>query len=371
MKKKLSITVLSLFCFLVLMPSCDKDSVTAEDPKTEKPEVPNPENPNPENPDPEVPNPEIPLPGSGENQIEKLITPEQYLELFPYRYGADKFNNWIIDPSKDFYTFDALIKAANQIADVKVVIERKGYFQRITRTQKSTNQTKVIKEDSEFSESWNNEPLIINEVDYADFINTGSLEDSKKELAAFLANISHETTGGWDTAPGGRFSWGLHFLEESTPITYRQEENKDYPPAPGQSYNGRGPIQLSWNYNYGPVSEFLYGDKNILLKNPGNVAKDAVLAFQTAIWFWMTPQAPKPSCHEVMVGKWKPTQKDINAGRKPGFGMTINIINGGLECNKPDSDKTKDRRGFYQRYLTVLNASDPNCECKCDTMHAY
>ncbi|OXA89535.1 hypothetical protein B0A66_14035 [Flavobacterium hercynium] len=356
------------------MSSCDKDSIRVEDPKTEKPEVPNPENPAPENPNPEVPNPEIPLPGSGENQIEKLITPEQFLELFPYRYGADVNNNWIIDPSKDFYTYDALIKAANQIADVKVVIERKGFFKKITRTQKSTNQTKIIKEDPEFSASWNNEPLIKDEVDYAHFINTGSLEDRKKELAAFLANISHETTGGWATAPGGPFSWGLHFREEvgyeNGGLGYRQD-NADFPPAPGQSYHGRGPIQLSWNYNYGQMSEFLYGDKNILLKNPGNVTKDAALAFQTAIWFWMTPQAPKPSCHAVMVGAWKPTQEDITAGRKPGFGMTINIINGGLECRRPDSDKTQDRRGFYQRYLTVLNASDPNCECKCDTMQFY
>lgn len=39
-----------------------------------------------------------------------------------------------------------------------------------------------------------------------------------------------------------------------------------------------------------------------LLNQPDLVAQDAVLAFKTALWFWMTPQFPKPSCHDVMTG---------------------------------------------------------------------
>ena len=42
----------------------------------------------------------------------------------------------------------------------------------------------------------------------------GSLEVRKREVAAFLGNISHETTGGWATAPGGPQAWGLCFREE-------------------------------------------------------------------------------------------------------------------------------------------------------------
>lgn len=30
-----------------------------------------------------------------------------------------------------------------------------------------------------------------------------------RELMAFLAQSSHETTGGWATAPGGPYAWGL------------------------------------------------------------------------------------------------------------------------------------------------------------------
>lgn len=39
-----------------------------------------------------------------------------------------------------------------------------------------------------------------------------------------------------------------------------------------------------------------------LLNNPDLVHTNASVAFQTALWFWMTPQDPKPSCHAVMTG---------------------------------------------------------------------
>jgi len=39
-----------------------------------------------------------------------------------------------------------------------------------------------------------------------------------------------------------------------------------------------------------------------LINNPDIVGKDASVAFRTALWFWMTPQNPKPACHDVMSG---------------------------------------------------------------------
>ncbi len=38
-----------------------------------------------------------------------------------------------------------------------------------------------------------------------------------------------------------------------------------------------------------------------LLNDPDLVHQDASVAFMTALWFWMTPQDPKPSCHAVMT----------------------------------------------------------------------
>ena len=51
-----------------------------------------------------------------------------------------------------------------------------------------------------------------------------------------------------------------------------------------------GPIQLSYNYNYGLFSKEYFGDKMVLLNDPDKVKKDGELAFISALWFWMTPQ---------------------------------------------------------------------------------
>lgn len=79
------------------------------------------------------------------------------------------------------------------------------------------------------------------------FGTTGSPATRKREIAAFLAQISHETTGGWATAPDGPYAWGLCFKEEISPQShYCDSTNTQWPCYPGQSYKGRGPIQLSW-----------------------------------------------------------------------------------------------------------------------------
>jgi basic endochitinase B len=207
---------------------------------------------------------------------------------------------------------------------------------------------------------------------YATFCNEGNLDQRKREAAAFLANISHETTGGWPTAPGGPHAWGLYFTQEvgcenGQCTGYCDPNNQQYPCVAGKTYHGRGPIQLSWNYNYGAMGDVLGIN---LLANPDLVTSDGVIAFQTGVWFWMTPQSPKPSAHSVMVGTWTPSSQDSAAGRVPGFGMTINIINGGLECSQPTNAKVDDRVGFYQRYCTLLQV-DPGPNLYCDQMAHY
>lgn len=82
---------------------------------------------------------------------------------------------------------------------------------------------------------------------FPEFGTTGSLTTRQREIAAFLAQISHETTGGWATAPDGPYAWGLCFKEEVNPQSdYCDSTNKEWPCYPGKSYKGRGPIQLSW-----------------------------------------------------------------------------------------------------------------------------
>jgi chitinase len=205
--------------------------------------------------------------------------------------------------------------------------------------------------------------------EYPKFGNEGTEEIRKREIAAFLANISHETTGGWSTAPGGRYLWGLCWIEEiactDTICTqYCQEGNVEYPCASGKTYHGRGPIQLTWNYNYGAVGDKIGID---LLSNPELVSTDASISFRTALWFWNTPQSPKPSSHDVMVENWIPTSDDLAKNRDIGFGMTVNIINGGAECGKIDDSRVNDRVEHFKFFCDLLNTTTGD-NLYCDDM---
>jgi chitinase len=201
---------------------------------------------------------------------------------------------------------------------------------------------------------------------YPAFATEGTLEQRRREVAGFLGNSAHETTGGWAAAPGGPQAWGLYFTEEvgcdeGACTQYCDDSNVRYPCAPGRTYHGRGPIQLSWNFNYGAFGEVLGLE---LLQDPDLVTLDGVIAFRTALWFWMTPQAPKPSAHAALLGTWQPTAIDTAAGRKSGFGMTVNIINGGLECGIPTDARVRDRIAFFRHFVELLGTTQgENLEC--------
>ncbi|CAK9159301.1 unnamed protein product [Ilex paraguariensis] len=64
------------------------------------------------------------------------------------------------------------------------------------------------------------------------------------------------------------------------------------------------------NYNYGPAGRPIGLN---LLNSPETVANYPVVSFKTALWFWMTPQSPKPSCHDVITGTWRPSAADTAA----------------------------------------------------------
>ncbi|NP_001284473.1 endochitinase-like precursor [Cucumis melo] len=181
------------------------------------------------------------------------------------------------------------------------------------------------------------------------FGTTGDATTRKREIAAFFGQTSHETTGGWSTAPDGPYAWGYWYIRERNQQTYCTP-SQQWPCAPGQQYYGRGPIQLTHNYNYGPAGKAIGAP---LLTNP-DTATDPVTSFKTALWFWMTAQGNKPSCHNVITGNWQPSSADNAAGRVPGYGVITNIINGGLECGRGPDDRVKDRIGFYKRYCDML-----------------
>jgi chitinase len=205
--------------------------------------------------------------------------------------------------------------------------------------------------------------------DFPKFAGEGDPGTRKREIAAFFAHAAHETTNGGPASPGGEFAWGLFYTEEigcrdGHCTVYNTGGTSTYRPAPGKSYYGRGPLQLSYVYNYGQAG----ADLGLpLLERPEMVSHDGVVAFKAALWFWMKTQTPKPSCHDVICGKWKPSGQDLQLGRRPGFGMTINIINGGQECRSQDPAIRKnreDRIGFYRHFAALLKVPvERDCEC--------
>lgn len=101
---------------------------------------------------------------------------------------------------------------------------------------------------------------------FPDFANSGDWDTDVREIAAFLATCSQETTGAFTVNQHcGLQSYGGCFPAENpcgspdVPCFHYGTKNDDCEkkvggscgPVPGQAYYGRGPIQLSYNYNYG------------------------------------------------------------------------------------------------------------------------
>ncbi|KAK3134611.1 hypothetical protein QOZ80_6AG0551310 [Eleusine coracana subsp. coracana] len=248
---------------------------------------------------PSTPTPSTPGSGGGGGSVGSIVSRSMFEQMLLHRNDG-------ACPARGFYTYDAFIAAANS---------------------------------------------------FSGFGTTGGADVRKREIAAFLAQTSHETTGGWASAPDGPFSWGYCFKQEQGATADYCVSNAQYPCAPGKKYFGRGPIQISYNYNYGPAGRAIGVD---LLNNPDLVASDPTVSFKTALWFWMTPQSPKPSSHAVITGAWTPSSADQAAGRVPGYGVITNIINGGLECGHGADNRVADRIGFYKRYCDILGVTYGN-----------
>lgn len=165
---------------------------------------------------------------------------------------------------------------------------------------------------------------------YPAFAGTGSMDVRKREAAAFLANVTHETGD-------------LVYVEEINRGEYCDSSPWFCPCEPGKRYYGRGPIQLSWNYNYCSASLDIFGDREVLRRNPERVAQEPWLAWATALWFWMTQTgAGSMTAHSAMVNGI-------------GFGETIRTINGGLECNGANPGTVNLRIGYYQEITGLLS----------------
>lgn len=167
---------------------------------------------------------------------------------------------------------------------------------------------------------------------YPEFTTTGGDELAAREAAAFLANISHESMG------------LVHVTEVNTALhaDYCDPTQPYGCPAGEDGYYGRGPIQLSWNFNYKAAGDALGID---LLNNPGLVETDPTVAWKTALWYWNTqPGTAEKTCHEAIISD-------------EGFAGTIRAINGPLECEGGNPRQVANRIYLFQDFAQILGTS--------------
>ena len=164
---------------------------------------------------------------------------------------------------------------------------------------------------------------------YPGFATTGSATVQKQEAAAFLANVDHETGG------------LVYINEVDQSGNYCAAESYGCP-AGTYAYYGRGPLQISWNFNYESAGNALGVD---LLDNPNLVSTNAAISWETALWYWMTDTGPGTMTgHNAMVNG-------------AGFGQTIWAINGSVECNGGNTAEMQDRVNDYQAFAAILGVS--------------
>ena len=204
---------------------------------------------------------------------------------------------------------------------------------------------------------------------YNDFLGSNSTATNIQELASFLANASHETTG----AAEGKFDGGLCFaVERGCPgaakcSNYCHDPDAWGPKCP-DGYYGRGALQISWPMNYAEVSKDIFGDANILLNNPdGLLSSDT--AWKASLVFWLkhiggfgdtsqTTIKNQATCHNAIVSN------------TVDFGKTIEVINGDIECNSLDVPEAINRIDYYKTYVNAFSSAcgmkiEPTTNLKC------
>jgi hypothetical protein len=250
--------------------------------------------------------------------------------------------------------------------------------------------------------------------------NSGDEFQDKRELAAFFANINQETngasppsfklTGDFTTTGAGTLgaAYGLAAITEGSCATsgcpaYGTKqgfcENTDttaqlsacngipttpdgtdycslavrfcdgvYPAnSPAYQFFGRGSKQLTHAYNYIFYGSRIAPDDPLnLANNPSLIDTSGVLGWKVGFAYWAIPfQEPsgnlKPSMHD---GFFNPTTGSASAqfDAQTGFGKTVNIINGGVECGASRTfirNTTLNRINSYIELLLRLNPSIP------------
>jgi len=247
-------------------------------------------------------------------RVEFILTEENFDDLFPLRHKG--------------YTYRRLLQAIGKFPAICNYLGREDESDRICRKTLATMFAHFTQE-------------------------TGGHNPSDNEYEEWRQGLNFvRESGCTDTSPGCGYNSNC---EDKDSITKKwacgvEGTNKF------KKYYGRGAKQLSYNFNYGQFSQAMFGDGKLLLDYPDFVAT-TWLNLASATWFYAQPQPPKPSMLHVIDGTWIPNSEDRRNGIEPGFGATINIINGGLECNTKDGRESKqalNRIAYYKQFAWYL-----------------
>ncbi|CAJ0582610.1 unnamed protein product, partial [Mesorhabditis spiculigera] len=303
--------------------------------------------------------------------LEKWFTKEMFQDLFP-------FANLGLGPNPCLpYSYEAFVIAARYFPEFATVSPNKIYTpEENYRRDLAAFFAHAIQETGE-----NNIALY-----------GGSMTDDQAHNCFYRGGFYNWFEGGPSssfldpTSPGYEPKDGNYchesgkYCAESDELTYwfpcggRQQRDGNVTWHTG-CYFGRGAIQISYNYNYGQFNEWLLS-RNItvdLMAEPNLVITkmDPPLAILASLWFYMTPQPPKPAMHDIVMGTWNSGTKNAEAGYTgPIFGPTSLIINN--ECNGEDREEPggpgESRRikafKWFCRHFGVPAGADKLLSCK-------
>lgn len=145
--------------------------------------------------------------------------------------------------------------------------------------------------------------------------------ENLKDLAAFLANVGHETNQLlWteELASGSDYEGRADLGNTSEGF--------------GKKYKGRGYLQTTGFYNYYKFTQWynaFFRDKEDFTLTPERLSSDRSLAYLTAIYFWK--------------------QRNISKYARVGlFQKSVQLVNGGL-------NGFEERKEIYKRAILVLS----------------
>jgi Chitinase class I len=156
---------------------------------------------------------------------------------------------------------------------------------------------------------------------YAKFANNGDTTTDKREVAAFFAHVAWETGN----------------------LVFTDQQSKD--PATGM-YWGRGPLQLTWDYNYNACGSAI---GQPLVAQPNLVSTDPVVTWETALWFWLYNDSGKGFTSHAAIARGS-------------FGDTLRVINS-IECTAGNALQ-QNRINNYTRFCGQLMV-DPGTQLTC------